>query len=98
MLAKKSAAEEWDYGYSPSSLSSSEVEYTFTFDCFACSFSLDHKEQLSFNASAKKSTSFKCSGNNDLASSINPLYSDISANSTSIESNLLSSLNSLPLS
>src|SRR3989338_4025812 len=86
MLAKKSAEEEWDYGYSPSSLSSSEVEYTFTFDCCLSNLSSDHMPQSSFNANAKKSES---SGSGDifLPSGKNLIYSFSLENLTATLSN-----------
>ena len=50
--------------FNPTSLSNSEVEYTFTFDCFLSTLSSDQMGQFSFNASAKYSAS---SGSGDIA-------------------------------
>src|SRR3989338_9760296 len=72
----------------------SSVLNTLTLDCFLCSLSLDHNGQSNFNAKAKKSTSLRCLGNNDLASFMNLTYSGSFTNSTKIESDFISSLNS----
>lgn len=52
---------ELGYCFNPSSLSSSEVEYTFTFDCFLNDFSSDQIAQSKDNAKAKYSISFESS-------------------------------------
>src|SRR3989338_644406 len=44
----------------PNSSTSSEVEYTLTFDCSLNDFSSDHTPQPNFNAKAKYSMSFEC--------------------------------------
>ena len=70
MLETKSTKlEQWDYNYNPNFLSSSEVEYTLTFDCFLNTVSSDQIGQLSDNARAKYSISFEC-GDSSFASEI----------------------------
>src|SRR3989338_4577669 len=61
--------KQGDYNCNPSFLSSSEVECTFTSDCFLNAASSDQIGQLSDNARAKYSISFVC-GDSSFASEI----------------------------
>src|SRR3989338_938522 len=75
------------------SFSSSEVEYTFAFDCrFKCG-SFDQIGSVSFKARARKSASFGYRGINERASGKNCLYSSNGINSTNIARSVLNSLN-----
>jgi len=57
-IIEKNNIEEQTHFFNPTSLSSSEVEYTLTFDCFLNDFSSDHIGQFKCNANAKYRTSF----------------------------------------
>src|SRR3989338_2155899 len=61
--------------YNASSLNKSEVEYTFTVDCFLNDFSSDHSGHFRYKARAKYGISFECLAK-PVASLTNEEYSD----------------------
>ncbi len=71
----KTNEQESSYCLNPSSLNSSEVEYTLTLSCFLNAFSSDHIAQFNDNARAKYAASLIC-GAKSLASERKDSYSD----------------------
>src|SRR3989338_967308 len=92
-IIEKNNIEEQTHFFNPTSLSSSEVEYTLTFDCFLNDFSSDHIGQFKCNANAKYRTSFMC-GANSFDWVINWLYCNFSIDSINFsrrEKNIINS-------